>query len=100
MNLRLGERACEADFLTVLVFCWIREGINLAACLHVSGPYRCFIYEFQENYPPRLSCRLVSFPPVPDRNFRCVLSSFLVVGGKEKNLLAVFSNLAIVALTP
>lgn len=51
MNRHLGERAGEATFLTLPVFCWIRERINLAGSFHVSGPYRCLFYEFQE-YPP------------------------------------------------
>ena len=40
MNRHLGERAGEATFLTLPVFCWIRERINLAGFFHVSGPYR------------------------------------------------------------
>ena len=35
MNRHLGERAGEATFLTLPVFCWIRERINLAGCFHV-----------------------------------------------------------------
>ena len=47
-----GRESARSYFSYLPVFCWIRERINLAGCLHVSGPYRCLFYEFQEYHPP------------------------------------------------
>jgi hypothetical protein len=85
MNRRLGERACEAAFLTVLVFCWIGERINLAGCLHVSGPYRCLFNEFQENYPPSFVLPPGFFPSCAGSKF-ALRAIIIPCCGKKKKL--------------